>query len=160
MDSSFILDAIRNAHPRAAIVPEAVISDNLWDERTGVSKPSRRIDALMFSSLQRTAIEIKISKADLLRDTYMKRAPWMAVTHRFVYAMPRSLYESLGPLGNIDIWNCGIWTVDDGGRVATARRAVVNHHPEPLPLLTVQALAYRAARMAVAAVPGGESNDG
>lgn len=151
MSAALILQAIREKHPQAAVVHEVVLNDNLWDERRGESKPQRRIDALMFESFQRTAIEIKVSPDDLARDTYAKRAPWVAVTHRFVYAMPESMFAQLDRRlgGNYDIWNCGVWTVDDHGNVRVARKAVVNRHPEPLPQQVVQALAYRAARKVV-----------
>jgi len=151
MIASDILAALRAAHPKQAIVHEVVIHDHLWEERDGSSKPIRRIDALMFDSLQRTAIEIKVSKADLKRDTYQKRAPWAAVTHRFVYAMPVELFESITNWGALhtetgfDIYGCGIWTVDGAGRVKVARKAVVNRHPEPLPQQVIQSLAYRAS---------------
>ena len=151
MKSADILAAIRAAYPRQAVVHEVVIHDSLWDERSAQSKPIRRIDALMFDSLQRTAIEIKVSKADLKRDTWQKRAPWSAVTHRFVYAMPVELFESITSWGALsseigfDIYGCGIWTVDAAGRVKVARKAVVNQHPEPLPQQVIQSLAYRAA---------------
>jgi len=151
MKSSDILAAIRSAYPRQAVVHEVVIHDHLWDERAAVSKPIRRIDALMFDSLQRTAIEIKVSKADLKRDTWQKRAPWAAVTHRFVYVMPIELFESIDNWGALhsetgfDIYGCGVWTVDDAGRVKVARKAVINRHPEPLPQQVIQSLAYRAA---------------
>jgi hypothetical protein len=152
VNASDVLAAIRAANPGQAIVHEVVIHDSLWSERDGLSKPIRRIDALMFHSLQRTAIEIKVSKADLIRDTYRKRAPWAAVTHRFIYAMPLELFESITNWGQLytdtgfDIYGCGVWTVDEAGRVKTARKAIVNHHPEPLPQQVVQSLAYRAAK--------------
>lgn len=82
MSSGFILDAIRAKYPAAAIVPELTIEDfDLPDTGAPVEhlfhhggpRPeghsySRRIDAVMWESLVRTAIEIKISKADFLRD--------------------------------------------------------------------------------------------
>jgi len=147
MDAAFILDSIRAANADAAIVAEVVISDHLWDERIE-SKPTRRIDALMFRSLQRTAIEVKVSLPDWKRDTYRKRAPWAAVTNRFVFAVPKSLYDQVaGMYGthNLDVWDCGVWTVDESGRVEVAKKARVRPHPEPLPQHVVQAIAFRAA---------------
>ncbi len=155
MIAAEVLEAVRAAYPQAAIVPEVVIHDGLWEERAGESRPTRRIDALMFASLQRTAIEIKVSHTDLRRDTWAKRAPWVSVTHRFVYAMPIELFESIENWGALhhetgfDIYGCGIWTVDAAGRVKAARKAIVNHHPEPLPQQVIQSLAYRAAGMSM-----------
>ena len=148
MDAAFIIDAIRRANPDAAIVSEVVIHDHLWDERRVDSAPTRRIDALMFRSLQRTAIEVKVTLADWKRDTYRKRAPWTAVTNRFVFAVPKSLHDQIeGNYGShsLDTWDCGVWTVDESGRVAVAKKAKVRPHPEPLPQQVVQSLAFRAA---------------
>ena len=147
MDAAFILDSIRAANADAAIVSEVVIHDHLWDERLGESAPTRRIDALMFRSLQRTAIEVKVSLADWKRDSYRKRAPWAAVTNRFVFAVPKSLHDQIGGMygtHDLDVWDCGVWTVDDSGRVEVAKKARVRPHPEPLPQQVVQALAFRA----------------
>lgn len=149
MNAADILAAIRKAHPGAAVVHEVVIHDHLWDERRAESRPVRRIDALMFASLQRTAIEIKTSLADWRRDTYQKRAPWEAVTHRFVYAVPEALLDSIGNdfyAAGVDPFGCGIWTVSESGKLSVARKAKVRPHPEPLPQQVVQSLAYRAAR--------------
>lgn len=141
---------------------EVVIKDYLWDERTAESAPTRRIDGLMFDGLQRTAIEVKVSLADWKRDHYRKRAPWMAVTHRFVYAVPAELYDGIG--GNygthrLDVWNCGVWTVDEIGRVKVVKKAQVRPAPEPLPQHVVQALAYRAAKTGVADQSVGERDE-
>jgi hypothetical protein len=143
-----LLAAVRSHHSGAAIVHEVVISDGLWDERSETSAPTRRIDALMFDGLQRTALELKVTLADWRRDTYAKRAPWQAVVHRFVYVIPRALWDTVaGRLGtaNVDVWDCGIWAVDDDGRVEVVKKARIRPHPEPLPQHVVQALAYRAA---------------
>ncbi|GGH34118.1 hypothetical protein [Microbacterium album] len=152
MDAQFILDAIRRAHPDAAVVPEVVIHDHLWDERRAEAKPIRRIDALMVRSLQRTAIEVKVSLADWKRDTYRKRAPWVAVVNRFVFAVPKSLHDQIGGnygMHQLDTWDCGVWTVDENGRVEVVKKAKVRPHPEPLPQQVVQTLAFRAARAAL-----------
>lgn len=149
MDAKFIVNALRSHHSGAALVHEVVISDHLWDERTAESAPTRRIDVLMFNGLQRTAIEVKVTLEDWRRDTHQKRAPWAAVTNRFVYAVPAELYEKVAnriPEYRLDVGGCGIWTVDDAGRVKVARKAEIRSHPEPLPQHVVQALAYRAAK--------------
>jgi hypothetical protein len=58
----------------------------------------RRIDVLLMRTagggnfpFERIAVEIKVSRADFRRDTAEKRAPWMAVAHRFAYATPPGL---------------------------------------------------------------------
>ncbi|PNW10658.1 hypothetical protein C1632_02545 [Microbacterium testaceum] len=143
-----ILTALRAAHSDAAFVPEVEIRDNLWEERDGASRPTRRIDALMFKTLQRTAIEIKVTLADWKRDTYAKRAPWENVTHRFVYVIPQELHDKVGGMygtHNLNIYGCGVWVVSESGRVSVVRKAVVRPHPEALPQHVVQTLAFRAA---------------
>lgn len=152
MNSEFILDALRRKYPTAAIVPEVTIEDfDLPDSGEVVDhdwmsyaetpeghKFSRRIDALMFESLVRTAIEIKVSKADFQRDTYWKRRMWQRVTHRFVYVVPHDL-DVMSPHG------CGLWKVDDLGHIEVVKKAIVSKVPEPLPQTVVQRIAYRAA---------------
>ena len=39
----------------------------------------------------RTAIEIKVDRADAKRETWAKIRPWKRVTHRFLYAVPEPL---------------------------------------------------------------------
>ena len=116
---------------------------NVWvfDSAEGATRALR--------SLQRTAIEVKVTLADWKRDTYRKRAPWAAVTNRFVFAVPKALHDQIG--GNygsydLDTWDCGVWTIDESGRVEVAKAAKVRPHPEPLPQQVIQALAFRAAR--------------
>lgn len=144
MDSAFILGAIRRKYPTAAIVPEVVMDDPSYaagdrgDEET--VKPQRRIDALMFQTLERTAIEIKTTRADFHRDTWAKRRPWFTVCHRFVYVVPHDL-DVIAP------HNCGLWRVQEDGTVTVATKAKVSTTPEPLPQQVVQSLAYRAARV-------------
>lgn len=164
MDAAFILEAIRATYPSTAIVPELTIEDtDLPDSGAEVEhmvmpgqpapdghKYSRRIDALMFDSLVRTAIEIKVSRADFMRDTYWKRRAWQNVTHRFVYAVPHDL-DVMTPHG------CGLWKVDESGRILVAKKAIVSKVPESLPQAVVQRIAYRASR--VARVPVGEEKD-
>lgn len=80
-----ILAALRKHHAGAAIIPEITIGDEdgLLLATTEDRLPTtRRIDALMFDSLLRTAIEIKVSVTDAKRDTWQKVWPWMRVTHR------------------------------------------------------------------------------
>lgn len=143
MNASEVLAALRVHHSTAALVHEVSIRDDYWLDNwteTERTKPIRRIDALMFDGLQRTAIEIKVSKADYRRDTWQKREAWHRVVHRFVYAVPKGLLEGEGLPHN-----CGVWEVDDVGRVTVLKKAKINITPEPLPQSVVQALAYRAA---------------
>lgn len=151
MTSGFILAAIRAKYSDAAIVPELTIEDfdlpdteapveNLYHH--GGPRPeghsySRRIDALMWESLVRTAIEIKISKADFNRDTYWKRRMWQRHCHRFVYAVPHDL-DVMSPHG------CGLWLVHPNGRIEVRKKATISKTPDPLPQTVVQRLAYRA----------------
>lgn len=141
MNAAQILSALRAHHKRAVIVGEVVIKDDyeMWMDGGKREPLTRRIDGLMFHSLERTAIEIKVSVADAKRETWRKVYPWKRVVHRFVYAVPAGLIERPPVAG------CGLWWVHPNGRVEVKRRAVVNSTPEPLPQHVVQALAYRAA---------------
>lgn len=150
MDSNFILQAIRRKYPDAAIVPEITIEDfalpdsgevaNHW---TRTEPPEghrfyRRIDALMFESLIRTAIEVKVSRSDFNRDTYWKRRMWQRHTHRFIYAVPADL-DVMSPHG------CGLWKVDESGKITVVKKAILNKTPDALPQTVVQRIAYRAS---------------
>jgi hypothetical protein len=155
-----ILDAIRYKHSRAAIVDEIVVNDNevealvaAWRARNprGQEYPedpypetvwTRRIDALMFDGNQsRTAIEVKVSKADFRRETDEKRRAWRKITHRFVYATPEGLLDpSEIPDG------CGLWEVGHAGKVRVVVRAKSNKSPDPIPHQILVALAYRLQR--------------
>lgn len=142
-----VLAALRKHHSGAAIVPEVTIFDEAGRLLSTPENPVptiRRIDALMFDSLLRTAIEIKVTVADAKRETWQKVWPWMRVTHRFVYAVPAGLID-LPP-----VHGCGLWWVHPDSRVEVKRRTKINHAPEPLPQHVVQTLAYRASRPNVA----------
>lgn len=143
MTADFILDAIRSKYPDAAIVPELSIEDEWMNPHDqGEHAYLRRIDALMFQTLIRTAIEIKVTKPDFGRDTFWKRRPWDRVTHRFVYVVPHDL-DVMAPHG------CGLWKVDESGRISVVKNAIVSKTPDPLPQAVVQRLAYRAAKAAL-----------
>lgn len=144
LTSADILAAIRRHHARAAIVPEISVVDvdaieRRADDPAAADPPERRIDALMFLGLERTAIEIKVTRADYRRDTWQKREPWVRVCHRFVYAVPKGLLDGEKPA-----YGCGVWEIEDSGRLTVLRKAKVSRHPEPLPQRVVQNLAYRA----------------
>ena len=139
-----IYDAVYR-HTNGAMVPEVVLGVPEYMEHDGdpQMKPYRRIDALMFETLTRTAVEIKISMADLRRETPYKWEPWRNVTHRFIYAIPYGMcdwQEVIDATGNH--W-AGVWGIHEDGRVEVLRRAKVQKHPEPLPQQVVQAMAYR-----------------
>ena len=152
IDAKFILSAIRGKYPTAAVVPEVTIDDFDLPDSDGESSAShgpvvrspeghkyhRRIDALMFESLMRTAVEIKVTRADFMRDTYWKRRAWQNVTHRFIYVVPHDL-DVMSPHG------CGLWRVGPQGQITVAKKAIVNKTPDTLPQTVVQRLAYRAA---------------
>lgn len=145
MKASDIFDAIRRKYAQNALVPEVTISDFDWLENLDVhAKPTRRIDALMFDSFERTAIEIKVSRTDFKREHSGKYMPWVRVTHRFIYAVPEGLIEpsEVWDLGGN--YQAGLWYVHEDGTLTVARKAKSNKHPEPLPQQVVQALAYRA----------------
>ena len=151
MEAKFILWAIRQKYPRAAMVPEVTIEDfDLPDSGREVTydyiagspppdghKYERRIDALMFESLIRTAIEVKTTVPDFRRDTYWKRRMWQRHTHRFIYAVPHDL-PVMSPHG------CGLWKIHENGRIEVVKKAILNKTPDPLPQTVIQRLAYRA----------------
>lgn len=153
MTAEDILRAIKRKHSGTAIVPELSIEDfdlpDSDEQTTSLDmsmagtpeghKYIRRIDALMFDSLVRTAIEIKVTKEDFYRDTYWKRRAWQNVTHRFVYAVPHYL-DVMSPHG------CALWKVQEDGSIKVVKKAIVNNTPDPLPQTVIQRLAYRAMK--------------
>lgn len=134
---------------QSGIEPRRKRSARDWDTyfaRFGKPYPptARRIDGLLFDGGQsRTAIEVKISRSDYLRETDAKRRVWRAITNRFVYATPAGLLRTDEiPDG------CGLWEVDDTGRVTIVKRAKSNRNPGPIPHQVLVALAYRLKRKA------------
>lgn len=149
MNADDILNALRKAWPTAAIVPELTISDehelaNLYAPE-GHDSIKRRIDALMIDKQIRTAIEIKVDKADAKRETWAKIRPWKRVTHRFLYAVPEGLIDT-SPVIDSSI---GLIWVHDDGTIEWRRKCKINHVPEPLPGLVVENMAHRAAQYAL-----------
>ena len=153
MTAEDVLKAIKRKHSGTAIVPELSIEDydlpDSGEQTTSLDmslsempdehKYIRRIDALMFDSLVRTAIEIKVTKEDFYRDTYWKRRAWKNVTHRFVYAVPHYL-DVMSPHG------CALWKVQEDGSIKVIKKAIMNNTPDPLPQTVIQRLAYRAMK--------------
>jgi hypothetical protein len=145
-----VLAAVRAHHSTSAIVAEVTIIDDYGQQTTNSDAPvptSRRIDALMFDNLIRTAIEIKVDLADVKRETWQKVTPWWRVCHRFVYAVPAGLIE------HPPIFGTGLWWVHDDGRIEVKRKARVSRTPEPLPQRVVQVLAYRAVGKSTITAP-------
>jgi len=141
MSACEVLAALRVHHSTAALVSEVTILDAAGMESHSPDTPrpmTRRIDALMFQNLIRTAIEIKVDVADVKRESWQKVQPWWRVCHRFVYAVPAGLID-FPP-----IHGTGLWWVHEDGRVEVKRKARVSHTPEPLPQRVVQNLAYRS----------------
>jgi hypothetical protein len=111
-------------------------------------KFQRRIDALIIDS-QRTAVEIKVTRADFKSETEEKRAPWVYYTHKFVYAVPTGL---ILPDEVPDY--AGIWYVDpdvpkrDWYRhgVTVAKKAKLNKSAVDLPGHLTKSLLGRLSR--------------
>jgi hypothetical protein len=157
MNATEVLDAIARKHSGCALLREVTVTDRdivdpareAWKQwRPGDPMPEydsapvyRRIDGLMLDgSSTRTAIEVKISRTDFLRETEEKRRPWRKITNRFIYATPAGL---LKPEEIPD--GCGLWEVD-GNTVRIVKRAKSNPTPEPIPHQVLVALAYRLQR--------------
>ena len=146
MTAGAVLAALRRHHHRAAIVAELGISDDWAGPRfhddglaaTALPVYTRRIDALMFETRVRTAIEIKVSRADAKRESWHKVHPWRRVVHRYVYACPAGLLDFPPVAG------CGLWWIHTSGRVEVVRKTKPNLTPEPLPQSVIQNLAFRA----------------
>lgn len=149
MNADDILNALRKAWPTAAIVPELEIRDEYayanLDNPDGHDSLIRRIDALMIDKQIRTAIEIKVDRADAKRETWAKIRPWKRVTHRFLYAVPEGLIDT-SPVIDSSI---GIVWVHADGTLEWRRKCKINHVPEPLPGLVVENIAHRAAAYAL-----------
>lgn len=155
--AAMILDAIARKHSDCALVREVLVTDPdadrfaSADAWVAAGRPgrmprfeptARRIDGLLFDGGQsRTAIEVKISRSDYLRETDAKRRVWRAITNRFVYATPAGLLRP-----DEIPYGCGLWEVDDAGRVTIVKRAKSNRNPEPVPHQVLVALAYRLKR--------------
>lgn len=119
-----------------------------WSPAT--RKFERRIDALMIDSkASRTAIEIKVTRSDFKADTAEKRGPWEAVTHKFVYAVPKGLVSPEEVPSH-----CGLWEYDPSesgfGRwqhgITVAKRAKLNKSAADLPDYLVRSLLGRLSR--------------
>ena len=149
MNAEDILNALRHHYPTAAFVPELTINDeqSLADyyEQGEHEAFTRRIDALMFDKRIRTAIEIKVDRADAKRESLAKVRAWRQVTHRFFYATPAGLIDS-PPIMNGSI---GLLWIHPDGRIEWRRKCRLNPSPEPLPLIVQERIAHRASSYAL-----------
>lgn len=132
--------ALRSPRLRKKFDAEGLSYDEIlpvgYMAKTAITR--RRIDALMFESKVRTAVEIKISRADFFRDTEAKRAAWLKHTHRFVYLVPKGLVKPEEvPAG------CGLWEYEFGTITAT-KRAKVNKEAHDFPFSMTKYFAWRA----------------
>lgn len=127
-----------------------------WSYRGSV--PRRRIDALIIASTGRTAVEIKVTRADFRRDTEEKRRAWRAICHRFIYLTPKGLVT---PEEVPD--GCGLVEYDPEKHdpryawkhgLTTVKRATITKEPDALPWQVTQALAYRVSRSERASIVG------
>lgn len=98
----------------------------------------RRIDALIFETKTRTAVEIKISRADFFRDTELKRGAWLKHTHRFAYLVPKGLVK---PEEVPD--GCGLWEYENG-IITITKRAKINKDAKEFPASMTKYFAWRA----------------
>lgn len=170
MTAAEVLATIRRSHQGYPVLSEMVITDQAaveaysdaneaataeaiatgnWEERARLlneeyaTPQTRRIDALLIgASGQRTAIEIKVSRADYRRETEEKRRAWRAITHRFVYCVPEGLIAPDEVPAGIGLW----YAAADG--IRTVRPCRINKDPLDPPIQLFNALCYRAAKAA------------
>lgn len=168
VSSKVLITALRYKFPKAAVIPEVTIPDQeqqlkertfhaqrsryykkaydkkgltydgSLDDYDPSQSPFRRIDALIFEGDKRTAVEIKISRADFKRDTLAKRSAWMRHTDRFVYLVPQGLITvDEVPEG------CGLWEYANGV-ITVTKKAKINKEVQPFPEEMVKYFAWRA----------------
>jgi len=143
-----ILAAIRRANPKYPLLTELVLTDVDRDRGNGDLR-KRRIDGLLIGPRgQRTAIEVKVSRQDFLRETEAKRRPWIRCSHRFVYAAPKGLLRANEIPKGIGLWEVSLTAKAKTGFVSiyeltVAKRCIINKNPDPVPDQLFAALAYR-----------------
>lgn len=159
-----IVKALRRHHYGAALVTELETTDaevqafrremyarqgrwNMTDEESAKfwTCLTRRIDVLMVHRQQRTAIEIKVTRADFRRETEEKRRAWRAITHRFVYACPPGIIRPEEVPDGIGLWWVDV-TKPWYEAVTVMKRAKINKEAQPLPEKVVSILCYRAMK--------------
>ena len=111
----------------------------------------RRIDGLDFSSVTRTAFEVKVTRSDWRRESPEKRRAWKAVTHRYIYVSPAGVI----PVDEVPP-DCGLWWVHldpvpgtdrTVPRIETMRKATKSNEPSDLPWRVALNLCYREQRL-------------
>jgi hypothetical protein len=127
--------AWRKSYDKKGLSYDAVLPEG-YDFRKAVS--IRRIDALIFEGDKKTAIEIKISRADFFRDTLEKRYAWMKHTHRFIYLTPKGLIKvEEVPDG------CGLWEYENGV-ITSVKNARGNKNIQDFPISMYKYFVWRA----------------
>lgn len=127
---------------RWAMVTEVTTQDT--SER---GAPDRRVDVLLLQRDRRMAVEVKVTRGDLLADVRepRKQAPWRRLCHQHAYAVPAGLASP----GDVPAAS-GLLFVHEQQSAPSyhhatwARRAPV-HKAEPLPPRTLHALLCRLA---------------
>lgn len=127
--------SMRKTYEKDGLSCDAVLPDG-YSPYHAITR--RRIDALIFETKHRTAVEIKISRADFFRDTEAKRSAWMKHTHRFAYLVPKGLVK---PEEVPD--GCGLWEYENGV-IAITKRAKINKGAEEFPAAMTKYFAWRA----------------
>lgn len=168
MKAADVLDAVRLSNRGYPLLEELVITDHAaveayrkvlddtteqakltgdWEARAEAMRAAhaipqtRRIDGLLIGpSGLRTAIEVKVSRADYWRESHEKRRAWQAITHRFVYAVPAGLITPDEVPAGI-----GLWYVTENG-VVSVKSCRINKYPEDPPVQLFNALCYRAMK--------------
>lgn len=135
MNAKEIIEHLRNHNSGFPLLTEVAIID----EESPAYRQLRRIDGLLIGkSATRTAIEVKISRADFKRETDEKRRAWIKHTHRFTYACPAGLIQPEEvPKG------LGLWWVHPNGRIEVVKKCTVNKNPLPMPDHLFATLCYR-----------------
>jgi len=126
-------------HERFAVLTEVCAYD----------PADRRIDVLLFHVKETRAIEIKVSRADLMSDVEHpeKQAPWRALVNKHYYAVPDTM-EALARQAVPPASGIIVVTREGAGRWGVKVRRTptyVNTSPDALPSKTVQAMFYRLA---------------
>lgn len=139
MTADDVLEAIQRANGKYPLIRELVLRD--LEYVRGLDAPTRRIDGLLIGPRgTRTAIEVKVTKADFRRETEAKRRAWIKICHRFVYACPAGLIQPDEVPDGI-----GLWWVDDRGSLDIKKRCSVNKEPDHIPDHLFAALCFRLA---------------
>lgn len=135
MNANDIIAHLRRNHAGFPLLTEVAITDS----ESEVYHQIRRIDGLLIGKgSTRTAIEVKVSRADFKRETDEKRRAWIKHTSRFVYACPVGLIQPEEiPKG------LGLWWVHPNGRIEIVKKCSVNKNPLPMPDHVFASLCYR-----------------